>query len=126
MNISAELLDELVAHVLEDPENEVCGVVAVEADEDASAGDARAVAVHRARNVHASPLKFEIDPAELLALYNAIEQEGNAFGAIYHSHVHSEPYPVADRHQLRAQLAGPRVDHRRARRPLGSPTCAPT
>ena len=89
MNISQELLDELVEHVLEDPRNEVCGVVAVQGD----AEPARAVAVHRAVNVHASPLKFEIDPAELLALYNAIEDEGNAFGAIYHSHVHSEPYP---------------------------------
>ena len=30
--------------------------------------------VHRAVNVHASPLKFEIDPPELLALYSAIEE----------------------------------------------------
>jgi [CysO sulfur-carrier protein]-S-L-cysteine hydrolase len=93
MKIPAELLGELVAHALEDPENEVCGVVAVAADESPSAGGARAVGVRRARNVHVSPLKFEIEPAELLALYNAIEREGNAFGAIYHSHVHSEPYP---------------------------------
>jgi [CysO sulfur-carrier protein]-S-L-cysteine hydrolase len=93
MNISDELLGELVTHVLEDPRNEVCGVVAVEADGAVVPGDARAVSVHRAANLHASPLKFEIDPAELLALYNAIEDEGNAFGAIYHSHVHSKPYP---------------------------------
>ncbi len=31
MKISGELLDELVAHALEDPGNEVCGVVAVDA-----------------------------------------------------------------------------------------------
>ena len=93
MNISAELLGELVAHVLEDPANEVCGVVAVEAGDATLPGDARAVAVHRAVNVHASPLKFEIEPAELIKLYNAIEDEGNVFGAIYHSHVHSRPYP---------------------------------
>ena len=30
MNISAELLDELIEHVREDPHNECCGVVAVE------------------------------------------------------------------------------------------------
>jgi [CysO sulfur-carrier protein]-S-L-cysteine hydrolase len=93
VNISAQLLDELLAHVLEDPRNEVCGVVAVESSQGAEPGDTRAVAVHRAVNVHASPLKFEIDPAELLALYNAIEDQGQAFGAIYHSHVHSAPYP---------------------------------
>jgi proteasome lid subunit RPN8/RPN11 len=43
--------------------------------------------------VHASPLKFEIDPGELLGLYRAIEQDGYELGAIYHSHVRSEPYP---------------------------------
>ena len=30
MNISGELLGELVKHALDDPANEVCGVVAVE------------------------------------------------------------------------------------------------
>jgi len=88
MNISGELLDELVAHALEDPGNEVCGVVAVE-----PGPPVRAVRVLRATNIHASPLKFEIEPKELLALYLGIEAEGNALGAIYHSHVRSPPYP---------------------------------
>ena len=88
MRISRELLEEIVAHALEDPANEVCGVVAVS---EQPAPEARRVL--RARNVHASPMKFEIDPAELLGLYSAIEDEGNALGAIYHSHVRSAPYP---------------------------------
>jgi [CysO sulfur-carrier protein]-S-L-cysteine hydrolase len=87
MNISAELLDKVVAHVLEDPVNEVCGVIAVEAGE-----PARAVRVFRARNTHASPLKFEIEPKELLKLSNACDEIGR-LGAIYHSHVRSAPYP---------------------------------
>jgi [CysO sulfur-carrier protein]-S-L-cysteine hydrolase len=110
MNISGELLDELVAHALEDPGNEVCGVVAVEPGqvdggrpdgerrpqgEEPTQGEAlvQAVRVLRATNVHASPLKFEIDPKELLKLYLGIEAEGHALGAIYHSHVRSPPYP---------------------------------
>lgn len=99
MRISAELLDELVAHALEDPGNEVCGVVAVEhasANGELGAGgecDASAVRVLRATNVHASPLKFEIDPKELLDLYMGIEAGGHELGAIYHSHVRSRPYP---------------------------------
>jgi proteasome lid subunit RPN8/RPN11 len=96
MDISSELLDEIVAHALQDPRNEVCGVVAVALDAEGSApppGTTRAVRVHRAVNVHASPLKFEIDPKELLALYSAIEADGQALGAIYHSHVRSAPYP---------------------------------
>jgi proteasome lid subunit RPN8/RPN11 len=88
MNISRALLDELVAHALEDPANEVCGVVAVTEDQ-----AAQAKRVLRAVNVHASPMKFEIDPHELLELYSAIEDDGSALGAIYHSHVRSPPYP---------------------------------
>jgi proteasome lid subunit RPN8/RPN11 len=86
--ISRGLLDELIAHALEDPKNEVCGVVAVEPGE-----PARAVRVYRAINVHASPLKFEIAPDELLGLWQAIDRAGDELGAIYHSHVRSAPYP---------------------------------
>ena len=88
MKISSDLLGEVVAHALEDPGNEVCGLVAVAQGEDRTA-----VKVLRAVNVHASPMKFEIDPKELLALHNAIEDEGYELGAIYHSHVRSPPYP---------------------------------
>jgi [CysO sulfur-carrier protein]-S-L-cysteine hydrolase len=95
MNISSELLNELLAHVREDPKNEVCGVVAVEPGGTASHApdSAHAVAVYRARNAYASPLKFEIEPQELLKLWNEIERRGHELGAIYHSHVRSEPYP---------------------------------
>jgi proteasome lid subunit RPN8/RPN11 len=88
VRIRRVLLDELIAHVLEDPKNEICGVMAVE-----PGPPARAEKVHRAVNLHASPLKFEIDPAELLALYNTIEEHDLELGAIYHSHVRSAPYP---------------------------------
>jgi [CysO sulfur-carrier protein]-S-L-cysteine hydrolase len=97
MRISQQLLDELVAHALEDPHNEVCGVVAAtpEIPPDGAAGDGapqRAVRVLRAVNAHASPLKFEIAPQELLLLSNRCDELGG-LGAIYHSHVRSEPYP---------------------------------
>jgi proteasome lid subunit RPN8/RPN11 len=88
MNISPELLQEIVDHALEDPGNEVCGLVAVNDD-----GSRPASRVLRAVNVHASPMKFEIDPKELLSLHTAIEDEGLELGAIYHSHVRSPPYP---------------------------------
>jgi proteasome lid subunit RPN8/RPN11 len=93
VKISSALLDDVVAHALEDPKNEVCGVLAVSLDSEPAAEPARAVRVCRATNVHASPLRFEIDPKELLALYNAIDAEGHTLGAIYHSHVRSPPYP---------------------------------
>jgi [CysO sulfur-carrier protein]-S-L-cysteine hydrolase len=93
MIISDVLLDELVAHALEDPGNEVCGVVSVEPAPSSSGQSTQAVRVLRATNVHASPLRFEIDPKELLRLYLGIEADGDTLGAIYHSHVRSKPYP---------------------------------
>jgi proteasome lid subunit RPN8/RPN11 len=92
MRIPSELLDRLVAHVLEDPANEICGIVSVQADGSAP-GERQAVEVHRARNLHASPLRFEIDPMDLLRLSNEIDERGWEIGAIYHSHVRSEPSP---------------------------------
>jgi [CysO sulfur-carrier protein]-S-L-cysteine hydrolase len=88
MRISADLLEDIVAHAQEDPTIECCGVVAVKPGDPPSAAR-----VYRARNVHASALKFEIDPHELLELYNACQQDGCELGAIYHSHVRSMPYP---------------------------------
>jgi proteasome lid subunit RPN8/RPN11 len=93
VRIRRALLDDLITHALEDSKNEVCGVVAVDAAGAEEGRRRRAVEVHRAVNVHGSPLKFEIDPAELLALYNAIDERDLELGAIYHSHVRSAPYP---------------------------------
>jgi [CysO sulfur-carrier protein]-S-L-cysteine hydrolase len=92
MEISDELRNDVIAHALADPRNEVCGVIAT-APGASVAEQRRAVSVHRATNVHASPLKFEIDPKELLELYSTIEAQGHELGAIYHSHVRSAPYP---------------------------------
>ncbi|HEY2283193.1 MAG TPA: M67 family metallopeptidase [Solirubrobacteraceae bacterium] len=89
MKISSELIDQIVAHALEDPRNEVCGVLAVTGEQPEPV---RAARVMRARNVYASPLKFQIDGQELLELWNACQEIGD-LGAIYHSHVRSPPYP---------------------------------
>jgi [CysO sulfur-carrier protein]-S-L-cysteine hydrolase len=92
MKIPRPLLDELVAHVREDPANEICGIVAVDRL-DRPPEERNAVEVHRAANLHASPLRFEIEPKELLELTNTIDERGEEIGAIYHSHVRSEPFP---------------------------------
>jgi proteasome lid subunit RPN8/RPN11 len=49
--------------------------------------------VHRAANTAASPLRFEVDPRELLGIIDAIEDAGQELGAIYHSHTRTAPYP---------------------------------
>jgi [CysO sulfur-carrier protein]-S-L-cysteine hydrolase len=89
MKISSELLDELIAHAEEDAPNECCGVVGV----DELAPLPHAAKVHRAENMAASPLKFEVDGKELLGLIEAIEGDGQELGAIYHSHTRTAPKP---------------------------------
>src|SRR3954465_80698 len=58
-----------------------------------AARDGAAVAVHRARNTAASPLRYEIEGMEQYRIQTAIEDAGLELGAIYHSHTRSEPVP---------------------------------
>ena len=85
MRISRRLLDEVIAHARADAPNECCGLIA--------ARDGEAVAVHRATNAAASPLRYEIDGMEQYRIQTAIEDAGLDLGAIYHSHTRTEPYP---------------------------------
>jgi [CysO sulfur-carrier protein]-S-L-cysteine hydrolase len=55
--------------------------------------DGVAVAVHRARNKHASPLRYEVDERDLYRILEEIEDEGQFLGIIYHSHTRSDPVP---------------------------------
>ena len=55
--------------------------------------DGEAVAVHRARNTAASPLRYIMDPNEQYRIQDAIESAGLDLGAIYHSHTRSDPIP---------------------------------
>jgi [CysO sulfur-carrier protein]-S-L-cysteine hydrolase len=85
--ISRQLLDELIAHAREEAPNECCGVIFAE-----PGPPLRAVSVHRAVNIAASPLRFEVDPKELLEVNEELERTGSRL-AIYHSHTRTAPYP---------------------------------
>jgi proteasome lid subunit RPN8/RPN11 len=91
--ISRALLDELIEHARDEAPNECCGIVAVQATAADGAAKARATRVHRAANLAASPLRFEVDGRELLAAIEQIEGAGEELGAIYHSHTRTAPYP---------------------------------
>jgi len=90
MVIDRALLDDVIAHAREEFDAECCGVIAY-AEEDAD--ERRAISVRRARNIHATHLRFEIGPKELLHIYTDFEEAGWRIGAIYHSHTRTEPYP---------------------------------
>lgn len=85
MEIGRALYEELVSHALEEAPNECCGLLA--------AKDGVATRVYRTRNIHASPLRYEIDGLEILHTHQEIEDLGWELGAIYHSHTRSAPYP---------------------------------
>jgi [CysO sulfur-carrier protein]-S-L-cysteine hydrolase len=86
--IAPALLDTLIEHAIADAPNECCGVVAVTGRDPAVATE-----VYRAANTAASPLRFEVDPRELLRIIDEIELAGEELGAIYHSHTRTEPFP---------------------------------
>jgi proteasome lid subunit RPN8/RPN11 len=83
MRIARELIDEIVAHAGEDAPNECCGLL--------GGDDGAALSVHRAENLFASPMRFEV--GDLPRLLGAIEESGEELVALYHSHPRSEAYP---------------------------------
>jgi proteasome lid subunit RPN8/RPN11 len=85
MRISRALLDDVIAHARAEAPNECVGMIA--------SRDGEAVAVHRAANRAASPLRYEIDGMEQYKIQSAIEDAGHELGAIYHSHTRSAPEP---------------------------------
>ncbi len=85
MRIARSLYDELIAHARADAPNECCGMIA--------SRNGEAVAVHRATNAAASPLRYVIDGKEQYEIQTAIEDAGLDLGAIYHSHTRSAPVP---------------------------------
>ena len=85
MRINSALVERIVAHARRDFPKECCGILGVR--------DGRAVAIHEATNLAASPLRFEVEGREVLQAQDAFENDGAELGAIYHSHTRSEPYP---------------------------------
>ncbi len=85
MNFSPELIDEMVAHARSEAPNECCGMV--------GGREGVPVAVYRAANAEASPLRYSIAPDEQFRLMREIEDAGDELVAIYHSHPKSAAYP---------------------------------
>jgi|1185.fasta_scaffold100244_3 proteasome lid subunit RPN8/RPN11 len=83
MQIAPDLLQRIVEHAQRDAPLECCGFVVLE--------DGRAVDVLEVDNVAASPLRFEVGPADLLRL--AEIDDGGRQVVIYHSHTRSAPVP---------------------------------
>jgi proteasome lid subunit RPN8/RPN11 len=85
MRISSELYAQMTEQARAEAPNECCGMIGTR--------DGEAVRIYPTVNTAASPLRYEIDGAEQLRIYNEIEDAGLELGAIYHSHTRTDPYP---------------------------------
>jgi len=84
------LRDALVAHARAGYPNEACGLIAGTAP---AADGGVALAFHPTRNRAASPLRYEIEPADLLRVSLAIDDADEVIWGIVHSHVRSPARP---------------------------------
>jgi proteasome lid subunit RPN8/RPN11 len=79
-------LDQIVAHALENPEQESCGILA--------GRHGRVSEIHRARNVAETPrTRFQMDPHDILSITDEIDAAGLDLLGFYHSHTHTQAYP---------------------------------
>lgn len=87
--IPIPLAEQLLEHARSELPNEACGLLA------GSLADGVALAYHRARNSEASPLRYNVDPEDLVRIVFAIEEAGQDLVAIFHSHTRSPAVPSA-------------------------------
>jgi proteasome lid subunit RPN8/RPN11 len=81
--------EELMRHALAELPNEACGLLA------GSLATGRATRFHPARNVEASPLRYNVHPEDLVRITFEIEDAGEELVAIFHSHTRSAAIPSA-------------------------------
>ena len=85
MEFAPEHIEEIVAHAREDAPDECCGLLA--------GRDGRSERVFRMTNAAHSPLRFQVEPLEVMRTLEAIDEAGLEVAALYHSHTRTAPYP---------------------------------
>jgi proteasome lid subunit RPN8/RPN11 len=86
LRLSREQFDQIVAHALENREQESCGILAGQ--------NGSVVAIHRARNTAETPrTRFTMDPHDILKISDEIDAAGQDLMGFYHSHTHTQAYP---------------------------------
>src|SRR6266542_1888427 len=78
-------LREIFDHCLADRPNEACGLLAGRGE--------RVEKIYLARNKEQSPVRYEVDPKDLIRIFHDIDDSDLELVAIFHSHVFTQPYP---------------------------------
>ena len=89
LTLSRVLAEAVLAHARAGLPNEACGLLA------GSLAAGRATAFHPARNSEASPLRYNVEPNDLVRITFAIDDAGQDLVAIFHSHTRSSAVPSA-------------------------------
>ena len=119
LSLSPALAEAVMAHARADLPNEACGLIS------GSLATRRGTTFHPTRNAEASPLRYNVDPEDLVRITFAIEDAGEDLVAIFHSHTRSAAVPSAtdrrtamypDPFYLLATLADPDAPAARALR----------
>jgi proteasome lid subunit RPN8/RPN11 len=90
VQLSPEIRAGIIEHARRDYPNEACGVIVGSAY---AVDGGQALRFIPTRNAAASPLRYLIDSAELLAVTMAADDNGEEIWAIVHSHTHSPARP---------------------------------
>jgi [CysO sulfur-carrier protein]-S-L-cysteine hydrolase len=85
LRLPKAMVDEMIAHAIEDLPNECCGII--------TGKDGAANRFYRTRNAEASPFRYNIDPKDILKVEREMDEDGSQVLVIYHSHVASDAYP---------------------------------
>lgn len=83
--LAKEHAHQMIAHALSQAPQECCGILA--------GAEGKVVKVYTATNIEKSPVRYNIDPSEILRVYKDIEEKGWELLGVYHSHTHTEAYP---------------------------------
>ena len=97
MRISRAIYDQLERHGRDELPNESCGIVGTRDGEPAS--------FHPARNLHESPMRFEIHPEDVYSIYMKLEADGEEMGVLFHTHPKTEAAPSQTDINMNAQIA---------------------
>src|SRR4051812_27592304 len=85
VSLRAAHRQEMFDHALKERPNEACGLLAGKAG--------RVEKVFLARNREQSPVRYEVEPADLVRIFREIDDADLELLGIFHSHVFTQAYP---------------------------------
>jgi [CysO sulfur-carrier protein]-S-L-cysteine hydrolase len=83
--IEKKYIDEMVSHARQEMPNECCGVLTGKVG--------GVIKLFRTTNSEHSPIRYSIEPNELIKIYQEMDAQGWDLLGIYHSHINHEAYP---------------------------------